>query len=291
MQHMTAKVSCFARAYHYENNSAHIFADSAARAILGDDYERIAGSMTQGVGFFLPDFDGTPEDALRLVVDRQLSPSVLGRSAFCESSLENALHSGCRQYVVFASGYDSFAVRHPDSPLRVFELDLPEMIADKQLRLKNAGLTSSAVCIPCDLADTAWRGKLLDAGFLTQEKAFGSLLGISYYLTEPELAALLLSVDKIMAAGSLVCLDYPLDDESSHGEINRTLASGAGETMKARYLPAQMRSLLRDCGFCVAEQLDHEQMTARYFAEYNRRTVQHPMSAPPDVGYILAEKM
>jgi hypothetical protein len=38
MDNTTAKVSCFARAYHFENNKTHIFADSMAARLLGDDY-------------------------------------------------------------------------------------------------------------------------------------------------------------------------------------------------------------------------------------------------------------
>ena len=83
MDSMTAKVSCFARAHQYKNNTVHIFADPAAGSLLGADYDQIAQSMAQGIGFFLPDFQGSAEEGLRLIVDRQLSPSVLGRSAFC----------------------------------------------------------------------------------------------------------------------------------------------------------------------------------------------------------------
>ena len=108
MENITAKVSCFARAYHYKNSTSPIFADTAAEALLGQDYDRIAESMTQGVGFFLPGFNGSPEEGLRLIVDRQLSPSVLGRSAYCERMLENETRLGCRQYVIFASGYDTY---------------------------------------------------------------------------------------------------------------------------------------------------------------------------------------
>ena len=37
MDNMTAKVSCFARAYHHKNNSVHIFDDGVAEAILEKD--------------------------------------------------------------------------------------------------------------------------------------------------------------------------------------------------------------------------------------------------------------
>ena len=116
MENITAKVSCFARAYHYKNSTSPIFADTAAEALLGQDYDRIAESMTQGVGFFLPGFNGSPEEGLRLIVDRQLSPSVLGRSAYCERMLKNEIRLGCRQCVIFASGYDTFTIRNSNAP-------------------------------------------------------------------------------------------------------------------------------------------------------------------------------
>ena len=59
MDNTTAKVSCFARAYHFENNKTLIFADSMAARLLGDDYNQIAESMMQGIDFFLPGFETT----------------------------------------------------------------------------------------------------------------------------------------------------------------------------------------------------------------------------------------
>lgn len=54
MDNMTAKVSCFARAYHYNNNSIRIFTDDIAEKLLGEDYNQIAKSMSDGIDFFLP---------------------------------------------------------------------------------------------------------------------------------------------------------------------------------------------------------------------------------------------
>lgn len=91
MDNMTAKVSCFARAYHYNNKSIRIFTDDIAEKLLGEDYNQIAKSMSDGIDFFCPGFEGTREEGLRLILDRQLSPSVLGRSVFCESKLAYSL--------------------------------------------------------------------------------------------------------------------------------------------------------------------------------------------------------
>mgnify|MGYP000305947272 CR=1 FL=1 len=98
MDNMTAKVSCFARAYHYNNNSIRIFTDDIAEKLLGEDYNQIAKSMSDGIDFFCPGFEGAREEGLRLILDRQLSPSVLGRSVFCESKLAYAIANGRLSY-------------------------------------------------------------------------------------------------------------------------------------------------------------------------------------------------
>ncbi len=285
---MTTKVSCFARAYHFENNDVHIFADSMAKRILGDDYGQIAESMMQGISFFLPKFEGTREEGLRLIVDKQLSPSVLGRSAFCEKKLMCEVEQGCSQYLIFASGYDTFSLRTEDASIFVYELDLPEMLDDKKKRIDHAGLKSKAKNVKCDLADESWAEKLLEQGFKASDKSFGSLLGISYYLEKDEWRKLLEQIATIIPAGSAVCFDFPSADESKETKVNNALASGAGEPMKARYTYEDMETLLSECGFCVTEHLGPKEMTEQYFAEYNRNTSAHTMEAPAGVDYVFA---
>lgn len=288
MENITAKVSCFARAYHYKNSTSPIFADTVAEALLGQDYDRIAESMTQGVGFFLPGFNGSPEEGLRLIVDRQLSPSVLGRSAYCERMLKNEIRLGCRQYVIFASGYDTFAIRNSNAALSVYEIDLPEVLADKQRRIEKAGLESRVVYVPCDLSETSWKDQLTDSGFRRDQKSFGSLLGISYYLGKDEFRSLLEMLGVIMSEGSAICFDYQSREESPETATNQALAQGAGEQMKAQYDAQEMEALLEECGFLVYEHLDHTEMTNQYFSDYNQRNPEHSMKAPMGVCYVLA---
>ncbi len=208
MDNMTAKVSCFARAYHYKNNSIRIFTDDIAEKLLGEDYNQIAKSMSDGIDFFCPGFEGTREEGLRLILDRQLSPSVLGRSVFCESKLAYAIANGCKQYLVFAAGYDTYALSNKDSAIKVYELDYPELLKDKAERIKKANLKASAVNVPCDLADLEWKNELLTFGYEKGSKAFGSLLGISYYLEKKDFEQLLSGVSKVMESESAICFDY-----------------------------------------------------------------------------------
>ena len=66
MDNMTALVSAFARAYHYINNDAWVFADPYAEKMLADEENAsISQNMSQGISFFAPEFRGTPEEALR----------------------------------------------------------------------------------------------------------------------------------------------------------------------------------------------------------------------------------
>ena len=290
MDNMTAMVSCFARAYHYKNNSIHIFTDDIAEKLLGEDYNQIAKSMSDGIDFFCPGFEGTREEGLRLILDRQLSPSVLGRSVFCESKLAYAIANGCKQYLVFAAGYDTYALRNKDSATKVYELDYPELLKDKAERIKKANLKASAVNVPCDLADPEWKNELLTFCYDKDKKAFGSLLGISYYLKKVDFEQLVMSISEIMSEGSAICFDYPSVDESAETRKTQMLASEAGEQMKAVYSYKEIGMILDKHGFKIEEHLDENDMTYRYFREYNQANPMHQMNAPVGVGYVYAVK-
>lgn len=290
MDNMTAKVSCFARAYHYKNNSIRIFTDDIAEKLLGEDYNQIAKSMSDGIDFFCPGFKGTREKGLRLILDRQLSPSVLGRSVFCESKLAYAIANSCKQYLVFAAGYDTYALRNIDSATKVYELDYPELLKDKAERIKKANLKASAVNVPCDLADLEWKNELLTVGYEKDKKAFGSLLGISYYLKKVDFEQLIMIISEIMSEGSAICFDYPSVNESAETRKTQMLASEAGEQMKALYSYKEIDMILDKYGFIIEEHLDKNDMTCRYFREYNQANPMHQMNAPTGVGYVYAVK-
>ena len=290
MENTTAKVSLFARGYHYENNSVCIFSDTVAKQLLGREYDQIAQSMSQGISFFIPGFQGTSDEGLRLIVDNQLSPSVLGRSAFCEKMIENEVKDGCRQIVILASGYDTFAIRNSTRQLSVFELDLPEVVGDKKVKVENAGLQSCAEYVLCNLAESNWIDKLKDAGYNCKEKSFFSLLGISYYLTKDEFKVIMKSLGGMLSIGSGICFDFPSDDGGKEVKINQALASGAGEQMKAIYSYYELEDILKQFGFVVNERLGATEMTDQFFLEYNKSNSEHPMKAPNGVSYVFATR-
>lgn len=294
MDHMTAKVSCFARAYHYKNNREWVFADSfAAKMLRQDEYEAIGEHMAQGISFFAPDFDGAKEDALRFIVEHQLAPSVLARSAFCEKALRKEIESGCRQYAVFAAGFDTYGLRHEAQDVCVYELDLPDMIAEKQQRIADEELREHdrVHYVACDLSESSWMKKLLEAGFCQEHDSFASLLGISYYLEKEDWRRILCSIGELWKEDSCICFDYPQAQAGDVSQKNEQLAAGAGERMQARYTPEEMEKLLEACGFSVREHRDHQEITGEFFAAYNRVNREHEMRAPEGVGYVMAVRV
>ena len=293
MKNMTALVSCFARAYHYKNNRKWVFRDSMADKLLsGEEYNAIASNFANGISYFNPLFKGTDKEALRYVVDNQLSPSVLARSAFCEQSLEIALMLGCSQYVIFASGYDTFSLRSHNTDLRVYELDRCEMIEDKKRRIQASGLKEKCktTYIPCDLSQKEWIKSLIDSGFDPCSGTFASLLGISYYMKKEDFSDLLRQISSIWSDGSSICFDYPVFSQGAECRKNRELAKAANEDMEAKYSYGEIEKMLESCGFLIYEHHNGSTAAIRFFEKYNLANPKHRMTAPKGVNYCLAVK-
>jgi len=293
MDNMTALVSAFARAYHYRNNHTWVFADPFAEKMLTtEEYSAISQNMSQGILFFNQEFHGTREEALRYIVDHQLAPSVLARSAFCERAIDNAVRIGCGQVVLYACGYDTFSLRNQHKGLKIYELDRPEMAGDKQRRINQTGTQPSCQVeyIGCDLSLLSWKEELINRGFDCSKPSFGSLLGISYYLSKEEWEHIIETISSISYEGSSICFDYPLSDGGAESRRNRELAAAAGEPMKAKYTYNEMESLLSDAGFLIYEHMNATEATEAFSREYNNKNTEHVMSAPEGVGYCLAVK-
>lgn len=291
-KNMTALVSCFARCYHYKNNKYRIFNDNISEKILSDEeYNLIASNMVNGIKFFNPNFEGSKEDALRWIVYNQLSPSVLGRSIFCEKSLENAIKIGCKEYLIFASGYDTFAYRNNIYNLKVFEIDKSEMIEDKISRLSNSKLDYSKVnFIKCDFKKDNLISSIINSNYDRNQISFSSLLGISYYLTKEEFSNMIKSISSIICDGSSIVFDYQNYEDSKETKTNEELANAANEEMKSKYSYKEIEDILEGNGLLVYEHLDDKDMTNTYFYNYNTLNPNNKIVAPKGVCYLLAVK-
>ena len=208
------------------------------------------------------------------------------------------IHFLCEMYhthrhtALSVCGYDTFSLRNQHKELKIYELDRPEMIEDKLRRIKQTGTRPSCRVeyIGCDLSQPSWKEELFNRGFDCNEPSFGSLLGISYYLSKEEWERLIGSISSAACEGSAICFDYPIAKGGAESRRSRELAAAAGEPMKAKYSYDEMEALLSKEGFLIYEHMNAAEATEAFFREYNQKNAERSMTAPEGVGYCLAVK-
>lgn len=288
-QNMTALVSLFARAYHQKNKDIKIFDDLLSTKLITEkEYEMIGLNMSQGISFFNPTFKGSKEEALKWIVDHQLSPSVLVRSAFCKEAIEEMKEKGCQQYLDFASGYDSFAYYYQNQ-MHVFEIDKKEVIEDKRQRCKDVDIENIQF-LSIDLSQENWINTLLQSDYQEDQLSISSMLGLSYYLTKDEFKKMLKQLSKYLLKGSRLVFDYPSIQESKETKINEMLAKEADESMKAKYSFAELKEILNQCHLTIIQHKNHQTVTEKYISNYNAYYKDDPIKAPEGVCYCVVEK-
>lgn len=286
---MTALVSLFARAYHQKNKDIKIFDDLLSTKLITEkEYEMIGLNMSQGISFFNPTFKGSKEEALKWIVDHQLSPSVLVRSAFCKEAIEEMKEKGCQQYLDFASGYDSFAYYYQNQ-MHVFEIDKKEVIEDKRQRCKDVDIENIQF-LSIDLSQENWINTLLQGDYQEDQLSISSMLGLSYYLTKDEFKKMLKQLSKYLLKGSRLVFDYPSIQESKETKINEMLAKEADESMKAKYSFAELKEILNQCHLTIIQHENHQTVTEKYISNYNAYYKDDPIKAPEGVCYCVVEK-
>lgn len=298
---ITALVSAFARAYHFENDETCVFSDPIAKTLLGKkDYSNIASNMVNGIEFFYPNAQLDEEQALRWIVNNYLLPSPIGRSKFTEDLLENAVTLGTSQYLILGAGYDSFAYRQPNyaKEIEIYEVDKPCIMSDKTNRLKcnNINIPTNVHHIALDLTSSTWLSTLTDQyNYDTTQISFCSLLGLTYYLTKEEFNTLVKSLARVLPKGSALIFDYPDEDTFTKLAGIRTkkqqmLASKSGESFKASYDYKTMETMLSENDMLIYHHLTPQEITNQIFADYNNANPDHTIHAFDNVNYCMAVK-
>ncbi len=264
-QNMTALVSLFARAYHQKSKDIKIFDDPlSTKLITKKEYEMIRLSMSQGISFFNPNFKGSKEEAI-----------------------EEMKEKGCKQYLDFASGYDSFAYMYQNK-MNVFEIDKQEVIDDKRQRCQNVDI-KNVQFLSIDLGKDNWINRLLESTYQENQLSVCSLLGLSYYLTHDQFKRLLKEISKHMIKGSRLVFDYPSYQESDETRKSEVLAKEANETMRVKYSFEQLKEILDLCHLKIVRHDDYR-ITLDSLIHYNEYYKDNPIIAPKGVCYCVAEK-
>ena len=144
------------------------------------------------------------EDARRRQRRAALGSWVVVRTRFLDELVLGACARGCRQVVIFGAGLDARAFRltWPDK-LRVFEIDLPEVLEFKEQVVRTEGWRPACerITVPVDLSGN-WGRPLADAGFDAGSGVTWLAEGLLIYLTADQATELLSTVGDLSAPGS-----------------------------------------------------------------------------------------
>lgn len=138
---------------------------------------------------------------------------ILLRQRFAEEALAQAMtQQGVKQYIILGAGLDSFSVRKPSlvAQLHVFELDHPATQAAKRALLSQSGhpLPEHVHFVAIDFENERISERLLASCFDPSQKTFITWMGVSYYLHEDTIWAVLRELAQTCQAGCVICFDY-----------------------------------------------------------------------------------
>jgi methyltransferase (TIGR00027 family) len=132
------------------------------------------------------------------------------RTRFFDDFLLDAARGGIRQIVLVAAGLDTRSYRL-DWPrgTRLYELDLPEVLAFKQRVLdgQHAVARCHRTALAADLR-MDWATPLTGAGYRRREPAAWLVEGLLIYLSAAEADALLTTIGELSAPDSVIAFEY-----------------------------------------------------------------------------------
>src|SRR5262249_47346665 len=148
---------------------------------------------------------------------RALRAMMAVRSRYAEDQLATAVSHGVRQYVVLGAGLDTYGYRNRfrHQGLRIFEGDHPATQAWKRelLRATKIEIPAELSFVPVNFERQQLSEELHNFGFLSEEPAFFSWLGVVMYLTHEAFASTLRFIGSL-PTGSGITLDYAVHPSS-----------------------------------------------------------------------------
>jgi methyltransferase (TIGR00027 family) len=205
---------------------------------------------------------------------KRLRASIVARARFVEDLITEQSKEGIAQYVILGAGLDTLAERRPDiaSKLQIFEIDQPETLAWKEMRLKELGydIPSSLHFVAVDFETSSWWDELLRSGFDVTKPAVVACTGVSLYLTKEAIMATLRQLAELAPDSKIAMTFYlPIEllDEEDRPLMEMSIkgASAAGTPFVSFFTPEEIISMAREAGLKEIKTVSTKDMESLYF--------------------------
>jgi methyltransferase (TIGR00027 family) len=154
------------------------------------------------------------------------------RTQYFDEVLLQETRGGVQQVVILGAGFDSRSLRFSDAlrTVPVFEVDMPEVLALRtELLLGSEQTMARATSVPIDFEHEDLGQALRERGYASSARTLFLWEGVTYYLPEDALKAVLSHVSSQSGPGSTILFDYvtrAFVDGDYSGYGTRRLADG-----------------------------------------------------------------
>lgn len=246
-------------------HAAHQIIDSVPRVLDDPIIARLMGAT--------PELMAERLERMQSEGARALRAHVVTRTRFAEERLERAVQRGVRQYVVLGAGMDTFAYRQPRwaTDLAIFEIDQPGTQAVKRRRVTWANLSVPAnlTYVAIDFEAESLSDGLRRGGVQLDQPAFFAWLGVTMYLTESAIDAVLRTVVAFPRSSEIVFTFAQPRSLAAPGDAPTlaAMAASVGEPWLTYFEPQPLRAKLLTLGFSAVEYLTPTDTSSRYFRD------------------------
>jgi methyltransferase (TIGR00027 family) len=195
------------------------------------------------------------------------------RTRYFDDVLLREAAAGLDQLVVLGAGFDSRSLRFEQQlgAARVFEVDRPEVLQTRVERLRALAHNPRATAVPIDFENDDLAEVLRAHGFVSSgARSLFLWEGVTYYLPDAAVDAVLARVASVTEAGSGMVFDY-VTRAFFEGDVSGYGASQLSQGWRSmgnvnRSGVADVHALVEPHGFRVREELDPAALEQRYLS-------------------------
>jgi methyltransferase (TIGR00027 family) len=227
---------------------------------------------------------------------------ILCRKRYIDDKLMEALKHGIGSLVILGAGMDTRAYKQPElSTLRVYEVDLPEVIENKKsvLRRVFGEVPTQVRFAPVDFDRQDVERGLQEAGFSQEETSFFIWEGVTQYITEAAVRKVFEFLEKARPGSRLVftyiCKDFIDGLKMYDLEVLYRQTRVTKQLWQFGMEPGKVSAFLESYGWRDLEQVGSAEYQERYLKPAGRSMpvmgVERAVYAektglPNDLGYL-----